>query len=434
MNKFKCVFFLLGCISLASTSFAATESPSPADKGCIEEACLSRVVMNLSQPPQLAYFSVNLASDHGFRIETASTTFREYYAAIASFMGQYEVADKIYPVRGYGADPARFGYLDAKPANDVIRTLARNRRAVFINESHARPRTRAAIYTLLNALHEEGYNYLGIEGLTVKPSDPSKTCSNASLADADLISRGYPIRGTGFYLREPIFGEIIREAIRLKFKLVAYEDSDIGDNTIEGREQKQAKNLACIFKSDPRAKLLVIAGFSHIAKSKNHHAPNGLMAARFMKITGINPLSIDTTTLLDLLPDSIHLDQNMLASHPSQGYALADSNGHFYGSDDYDLILFLPEIQGRSASGPSWLDLDGARKRRFPPTSHCKNTFPCLIEAFPENEISGIPADSCVVMTGQDACSLFLPTGTFRINYSDASLHELESITVPDNL
>ena len=141
MNKFKCVFFLLGCISLASTSFAATESPSPADKGCIEEACLSRVVMNLSQPPQLAYFSVNLASDHGFRIETASTTFREYYAAIASFMGHYEVADKIYPVRGSDADPARFGYLDAKPANDVIRTLARNRRAVFINESHDSLRT-----------------------------------------------------------------------------------------------------------------------------------------------------------------------------------------------------------------------------------------------------------------------------------------------------
>lgn len=60
------------------------------------------------------------------------------------------------------------------------------------------------------------------------------------------------------------------------------------------REQIQAENIAAIVdRSDPSARLLIFAGWSHIAKQAVGEANQLWMAARFMQLTGIEPFSID---------------------------------------------------------------------------------------------------------------------------------------------
>ncbi|MGZ7352753.1 hypothetical protein ACXWRV_09360, partial [Streptococcus pyogenes] len=71
------------------------------------------------------------------------------------------------------------------------------------------------------------------------------------------------------YLHEPLYGEIVRQAIHLGYTLVPY---DSNAQTIAEREAEQASNIyRQVFARDPQARLLVHAGYAHIDK-----APGGL--------------------------------------------------------------------------------------------------------------------------------------------------------------
>ncbi|MBV2208378.1 MAG: hypothetical protein KUL77_02300 [Thermomonas sp.] len=399
------------------------------EEECVTESCLM---------PKLQVFPINMQSylqvkdsfSHGFRPEEASRSFRENFATVASFAGDYGAANRFYPLPELNKDPLGHGYSHAVPAAKVVRMLAKDRRAVFINEAHAVARTRAAIYTLLRPLREEGYSYLALEGLTTYPVDKEKNCANSLLNDPRLPTRGYATGGTGFYLNEPIFGEIIREALRLKFKLVAYEDASDSDDGLEAREQRQAENIACIFKADKEAKIMVIAGFGHIAKNPVGAVHGGMMAARFKAMTGIDPLTVDTTKLLRARTYGFHFDGQDVEKYPSQGYALSDSKGRFFGSVDYDLMLLFPDTPERGEPGTSWLELDGARQDSLVSAGGCMNIWPCLIQAFPQEEVSGIPADGCVIERSQDTCHLFLPKGVFGIKYFNRLINGIQSDTI----
>lgn len=399
------------------------------EEKCATESCLMPKLLSFPVSMQ-SYLQVKDSINHGFRPEGASRSFRENFATVASFAGDYEVANRFYPLPELNKDPLARGYSYAVPAAKVVRMLAKDRRAVFINEAHAIARTRAAIYTLLRPLREEGYSYLALEGLTTYSVNKEKNCANALLNDPSLPIRGYAVGGTGFYLNEPIFGEIIREALRLKFKLIAYEDASDSGGGLEVREQRQAENIACIFSADKEAKILVVAGFGHIAKNPVGTVPGGMMAARFKAMTGIDPLTVDTTKLLRARAYDFHFDGQDVEKYPSQGYALSDSKGKFFGSTDYDLMLLFPEVPERGEVGSSWLGLDGARQNSLAPVDGCMNIWPCLIQAFPQAEVSGIPADSCVVEKSEDTCHLFLPKGVFSIKYFNKFSRGIQGATI----
>lgn len=420
---FSCI---AACLLVSS---CASQAPVAEDPGCKDESCLLPVLMGLSTPDAQRYFFVRRAVARGFDVQGASRPFREMYATLASFVGEYEEADRVYPMPAEDMDAVAGGYVTAMPAADTVRALSRATRAVFVNEAHASARTRAAIYTLLRPLREEGYGYLALEGLTTKPADAATTCSDAEPFDDALANRGYPVRKTGFYAREPIYAEIIREALRLGFKLVAYESADPAATTIEHRELGLARNLACVFKDDPQAKLLVIAGFGHVAEATDAIVPGGMMAARFKALTSIDPLSIDTTTLLHAGVETFHFGEFAKERSPSQGFVLVDAMGRLYGSDSYDLVLLTPDFAGREDDEHSWLALDGARKRMSIPAAGCGHSRPCLVEAFPAEEESGVPEDSCMLENDEETCPLFLPKGEFRVEYS--GLHgELGRMTI----
>lgn len=419
--RFSCI---AACFLLSS---CATQPRVQKDAECKEESCAMSVFKDPSLSDAQKYFFARRAMERGLD----SDLFRQRYGTLASFVGEYEEAERVYPWRGEDDDPVKRGYVTALPAVNVVRALSRSTRAVFINEVHASARTRAAIYTLLRPLREEGYNYLALEGLTTIPADSATACSNAALFDDSLAARGYPVRDTAFYGREPIYAAIIREALRLGFKLVAYETPIDPAETIELREQGLAQNLACVFKADPEAKLLVMAGFGHISEATSATNPEGLMAVRFKALTGIDPLTIDTTTLRHADIKPFVFGESAKTQSPSQGFVLSNATGRLYGTDRYDLVLLTPSFAGRESEVGSWLTLDGVRKRMPVSADHCGHVRPCLVQAFHADENGGIPEDSCVLWKEEEeACPLFLSKGEYNVVYSGEDGKELSRISL----
>jgi hypothetical protein len=94
----------------------------------------------------------------------------------------------------------------------------------------------------MKALRHKGYTYFAAETLFE--------------TDTRLNERGYPTKDTGAYINEPIYGDLIRTALRLGYRVVPYEWR--GEYTPDNRERGQAANLfERILKDNPKAKILV---------------------------------------------------------------------------------------------------------------------------------------------------------------------------------
>src|SRR5690606_3556582 len=127
--------------------------------------------------------------------------------------------------------------------------LAKGRQAVFFNENHSYPLTRTLTVQLLEALRNEGFDTFAAE----------------TLYDTDIDAlqrRGHATADTGFYTEEPIYAEMVRTALRLGYRVVAYEA--LSDATGDAREAEQARNLQKdVFRKHPGARLVLNAGYAN---------------------------------------------------------------------------------------------------------------------------------------------------------------------------
>jgi len=183
--------------------------------------------------------------------------FGQYLSWFQSFIGDYKDAELGFsieqkPLADDVPSPLTQPGWHAVPALDYIPQLAKNYRVVFLNEAHNIALTRTLTVRLLKPLREEGFNVFAVE--TLYSSDI-----------AALNKRGYPIAASGFYTREPVYAEMVRTALKLGYKVVAYEADP--DHTGDAREAQQAENLWKILKADPNAKIVVNAGYAHIQKT-----------------------------------------------------------------------------------------------------------------------------------------------------------------------
>ncbi len=135
-------------------------------------------------------------------------------AAIRAFVGDtrgaLEAFDSVEQ-RDYSADPAptlqeNATCLEALP--EILRA-AQGRQIVILNEAHHVPRCRAFALPLALALRQQGFTYFAAETFG---SDIQ-----------DTVRKGYPNRGTGFYSEEPVFGDLVRQALRVGYRFVDYE-------------------------------------------------------------------------------------------------------------------------------------------------------------------------------------------------------------------
>lgn len=145
---------------------------------------------------------------------------------------------------------------------------------VMFNETHLFPKQRYFVSLLLQQLYQKGFRYLALE----------------ALFDTTINSRHFPLQSSGFYTREPQMSNLIRNAIRLGYTLIPYEDKN-ENSTFDQREKNQAINLYNnTIKKDKNARVVVLCGGGHNIKDTT--ANRVYMAGYFLKISGVNPLVI----------------------------------------------------------------------------------------------------------------------------------------------
>ncbi len=164
-------------------------------------------------------------------------------------------------------------------AKDYIVNQAKKSRVLIINEAHHSSLHRVFTKSLLQELYNNGYKNLGLEAL-----------GNGEYLDAELNTRKYPLQNTGYYIKDPQFGNLVRDALEIGFYLFAYENTQGGNG--KPREIAQAKNIQKVMQSKPNEKFLIHCGFDHALEGK-HRSWEKAMAARLTEYTGENPLTVN---------------------------------------------------------------------------------------------------------------------------------------------
>jgi len=185
---------------------------------------------------------------------------------------------KLKVVHQHDIDSIRSKY-KLKNATKYISVESQKTDIVIINEAHHSSKHREFTRTLLKPLNNNGYRLLLLEALT-----------NGDEKDIDLNTRGYPIKTTGFYTKDPTFSNLIREAINMGFTVLPYETTEKVNG--KDREQHQAKNIQTILKAHPNEKLLIHCGYDHVLEGK-HKRWEKAMAERHKDYVNIDPLTIN---------------------------------------------------------------------------------------------------------------------------------------------
>ena len=335
--------------------------------------------------------------------ETDQLVAQQLFASSEDELGLYSEAIRDFPLRSRLPEklvlPEATSW-QAADAVDTIIALARDQRIVMVNEAHHDAHTRALTLALLPRLRAMGFTYFAAEALDEQ--------------DTSLMKRGYPVKSSGSeYLREPLYGDIVREAIKLGYVIVPYDSAGA---TPQDREDGQARNLyERVLAKDPKAKLFVHAGYAHIDKQPGRLGPVKPMAMQLRELSGITPLSIDQTDIREDNPesegDAVHqlkhalrryetmfqlveprfdgagpgdtpqkptmaaYDRIISAFHPTRAVVLIQSADHAPWSARpglYDLNVILPpanSVPSNYSQGPIQLSIDDEDYPVLPPAN-----------------------------------------------------------------
>lgn len=290
------------------------------------------------------------------------------------------------------------------PAVDYIVEQAKKHRVVIINEAHHKDLHRAFTKSLLKKLHAIGYTQFGLEALSHQENIDS------------LHIRKYPVQKTGYYTRAPQFGNLLREAMALGYRLFPYETKNRGANGTP-REIDQAKHIQQVLEQHPNEKILIHCGFDHALEGE-HRMWGKAMAEKLKELTGVDPLTIDQVNyseksdpeynhplakVFEVQESSVILDANqnplpftrrkartdIAVFHPNTKYI--DGKPHWYFSKDIKSVdLQLSDI---------------------------KISYPILVLAYKqgENLTKAVPLDITEVQQAADKCTLALAPGKYDI-------------------
>lgn len=299
----------------------------------------------------------------------------------------------------------------ARSAIDEIVRRARATSIVILNEAHYSPRDRAFALEVARALRPLGYATLAAETFS-NDAEPGKP-----IAIDRLARDGFARFGTGAYSKDPVFAGYVRAAMAIGYRPVAYEITDAQaakGSDVATREQAQVANLMqAVFARDPAAKVLLHVGHSHVAEAAipGGRGPTEWMAARLKRATGIDPLTIDQTTLTDLSPQA-------RAAYPlaaakvgrADGVLFADGRplvlGPYAGAVDLQVVH---PARSYAHGRPAWLAALGGRPVAVP-SALLPATGERLIQAFAADApADAVPLDQVLVAAGRPAPRLMLP-------------------------
>jgi hypothetical protein len=406
--------------TLSGAAFAAQGSPTKAPES--PKAVWELFSLANQSPESFPYYLQLLPiGDPG-----ADSIDGDLKATLDAELGLYDQAIATFPKAVNDAlDPSPLPAGDAKvtDAADIIVRLARDRRVVIVNEAHHVAQTRALFLELLPRLREMGFTEYCAETLDI--------------GDAPNIhARGYPLRTDGLYSREPVFGEVVRTATQLGYTLCGYDF----DARQQNRETGQARTLAALLRDNPKARVLIHAGYNHARKaSMSHYSP---MALELRRLTGIDPLTVDQTALRPDIPASREspayrkLSTRLKGARRASVFVAANGKPWSLEPKSYDVSVILPTLppaHGRAG----WLWEIPGRQVVTDFDADCMGHYPCAIEARHAGESDdAVPADVVVHGSADQAVpALALAPGGYRLRIvaPDGSKLRETDLTVADS-
>jgi len=287
------------------------------------------------------------------------------------------------------------------PARQYLLDRATKEQVIIFNEAHHQPLHRSFVTSLLKGLYAKGFRYLGIETL--------------GYVDSLLNQRKYPLQETGYYSKEPQYGNLIREALRVGFTLFPYETTKNHNN--KEREIDQAQNIVAYMKSHP-GKYLLHVGYSHVIEGPVVGWEKA-MAGRLKEYTGINPLTINQETLTEHSNPAFEAADYRHISY-DQPAVLINQDGLVYNGvardSSYDIRLYHPRTIIKDGR-PDWVSLQGVRKPYFLKPRKIKIGYPVMVLGYVSEEdiTKAVPYDIVELETRADRKTLFLEKGNYTL-------------------
>lgn len=237
--------------------------------GCLFDAIS---IKNYNAAKEGDFYSPN------YRNPAESGMFKQLLATYYAFANQTHHSDSLWTLLTNNTVNQEFA---KKEIDDSFRKkVLQESRIIMFNEAHNVPNHRYFVGMMLQDLYDHGFRYLGLE---------------AFYSDSLFNIYGYPTMNNGFYIREPTYANLIRQAKKIGFTIFGY------DAMGPDRELKQAENIKKIL-FETNDKIAILAGYSHIYPER--------MAGKFYNITGILPTTIDqTSAYLQHLDNKVRSDK-----------------------------------------------------------------------------------------------------------------------------
>ncbi len=304
-------------------------------------------------------------------------------------------------------------------ATDAVKRIvaaAKGRRVVILNEAHVCSRHRAFLAHLLKALRPEGFTHLAAETFGNEPNVPNVSALTAG-------SSFDPSMGT--YTLDPVLAESVRQSLDLGYRLVSYEiRSDQRDpakktkaESIAQRDGAEAANLAAILAANPKARLLVYVGYSHLREGLDDEGASW-MARRLKDLTGIDPLTVSQSRTGSFGPHAPDgpLTQEVLARFKPQRPIIVETDAGVCigaGMDTADLAVFHPALPDQFGR-PGWLAAAPGRRRVTIPLPPFEGQ--ALVQAFhAADPAASVPADQYLPPAGAKEANFLLRPGRYRL-------------------
>lgn len=305
-----------------------------------------------------------------------------------SYIGDIENMHKMWDSRANSRNALTqeqkdsFSQFKETDAIEYILNKAKEHQVVIINEAHHMPQHRVFTTMLLDGLKEQGFNHLGLE-----------TYFSSLKTDEALQENGYPTLKTGFYTKEPQFGNLVREAHQKGFKIFGYESQ--GHENGKEREINQAKNIQEYLDKNPNEKLLIHCGFDHGYEGELSSKWEKAMAGRLTEFTNIDPLTIN----------QVLYSEKSKREYENPYYQLTDLEkptvfikpddkvfGEYKNGGWFDIAVFHPRSE--TYTRPKWM-VYGDRREVDYSFNEADIKCPCLVIAYKKGEMIGsaVPYD-----------------------------------------
>lgn len=230
-------------------------------------------------------------------------------------------------------------------AIEFILNKSKDHDFILINEAHYIPQHRNFVSRLLKGLSLNGYKYLALEGFG--------KVKKGRILNKRIEQKGHPTIHLGTYIKEPEFGNLIREAIELDYSFIGY-DQGAG----EEREMNGARNiLNAIDEDGNKGKTLVLCGWDHIKEGETGNYWGYALAQRIKEYAGLDPLTINqtqysemqTTVLEDSLYQMTNFEQPTVMLDIKQESIDLERDKNWY-----DIFVFHPRTKYFKAV-PNWI-------------------------------------------------------------------------------